>query len=215
MKFIADKLEEMDKSFSTKKESEKWLMILGVAGLITIIAYNYLLPYSESVYEVSEAEKNRLNKSVAEKNQYLSSITIGGDINYYIKQFDRTIEDDKQSIVQLKKKIAYINSSLNKLSPMLFNQRSWAVFLNSIAANARMYNVKINFIKNKYTNTKGSFGHVLEVEVESSGNFKDMVKFLNVLEQNTLVTDIYNSHLMGSDEGITSDINISVWGINH
>lgn len=215
MKFIADKLEEMDKSFSTKKESEKWFMILGVAGLIALVAYNYLLPYSESVYEVSETEKNRLNKSVAEKNQYLSSITIGGDLNYYIKQFDSTIESNKQTIVQLKKKIAYINRSLNKLSPMLFNQRSWAMFLNSIAESARMYNVKINFIKNKYTDTKGSFGHVLEVEVESSGNFKDMVKFLNVLEQNTLVTDIYNSHLMGSDEGITSDINISVWGINH
>ena len=76
-------------------------------------------------------------------------------------------------------------------------------------------NIDISYIKNKYTDTQGSFGHVLEVEIKSSGDFKDMVKFLNILEQNTLVTDIYSSRLMGSDEGITSDINISVWGINH
>jgi len=215
MKFIADELEKMDKYFSTKKESEKWFMILGVAGLITMMAYSYLLPYSEGLYEVSEAEKNRLNKSIAEKNAYLNSITIGGDRNYYIKQFDRDIKKKKGRILLLKRKIDYINKSLNKLSPMLFNQRSWAVFLNSIAENARTNNVKIDFIKNKYTDTQGSFGHVLEVEIKSSGDFKDMVKFLNILEQNTLVTDIYSSRLIGSEEGITSDINISVWGINH
>ena len=47
MRVIADKLENMDKYFSTKKESEKWLMILGVAGIITFLGYSYLLPYAE------------------------------------------------------------------------------------------------------------------------------------------------------------------------
>jgi len=46
MKFIEDKLEELDGYFAPKKESEKWLIILGIAGFITYMAYDYLLPYT-------------------------------------------------------------------------------------------------------------------------------------------------------------------------
>jgi len=215
MKAIADELEKMDKYFANKKESEKWLMILGVAGAITMVAYTYLLPYAEDMYKTTEAEKNRLNKSIAEKNTYLNSITVAGDRNFYIKKYDRDIKSKKNRIVKLDKNIAYINNSLNKLSPMLFNQKSWAIFLNSIAENAKVNNIELDFIKNKYTDTKGSFGHVLEIEVGTTGDFKNVVKFLNVLEQNTLVTDVYSSVLKGTNEGINADINISVWGINH
>ncbi len=215
MKAIADELEKMDKYFSTKKESEKWLMILGVAGLITLLAYMYLLPYSEDLYKTTEAEKKRLTVSIAEKNTYLSSITLSGDRNYYIKKYDNDIKNKKQQIVSLNKKIAYINNSLKKLSPMLFNQKSWAIFLNSITENAKVHNVELQFIDNKYTDTKGNFGHVLEIEISGRGDFKNIVKFLNELEQNTLVTDIYSSHLEGSDDGISADINISVWGVNN
>jgi lipopolysaccharide export LptBFGC system permease protein LptF len=215
MKAIANELEKMDKYFSTKKESEKWLMILGVAGIITFLAYTYLLPYAEGIYKSSEAKRNQLTKSIIEQKSYLDSITINGDRNYYIKKYDRDIKNKNGQIVLLNKKIAYINSNLDKLSNMLFNQKSWSNFLNSITENAKQNNIDIQFIKNRYVDNKGNFGHVLEIEVGGSGSFKDMVKFLNVLEQNTLVTDIYSSHFMGSSDGINADINISVWGINH
>jgi hypothetical protein len=98
---------------------------------------------------------------------------------------------------------------------MLFNQKSWAIFLNSITETAKTHDIELQFIKNQYVDSNGSFGHVLEVEVGSRGEFKNLVKFVNELEQNVLVTDIYSSHLQGSDNGINADINISVWGINH
>ena len=78
-----------------------------------------------------------------------------------------------------------------------------------------MNNIDIEFIKNKKIDNKGNFGHVLEVEVGAKGNFKDIVKFINVMEQNTLVTDVYSSIFEGTNDGISADINISVWGINH
>ena len=215
MKAIANELEKMDKYFSTKKESEKWLMILGVAGIITFLAYTYLLPYAESVYKNSESKKNRLTKSIAEQKAYLNSITVGGDKNYYVKKYDRDIQNKKKQIVTLNKKIEYIDSNLNRLSGMLFNQKSWSNFLNSITENAKQNDIDIEFIKNRYVNSKGNFGHVLEVEIGTTGNFKDVVKFLNNLEQNVLVTDVYSSSFQGNNEGISADINISVWGINH
>jgi len=217
MKFLEDKLEALDTYFAPKKESEKWLMILGVAGLIAYVAYAYLLPYTESMYKKSESTKKSIQKSIIDNNTYLNSITVGGDRNYYIKKFDRDIKMKKQGIVRINNDIQFIDINLGKLSDMLFNQKSWSTFLNSITHKAEVQNVDISYIANKYVDNNGSFGHVLEIAVGCKGQYKSIVKFMNEIEQNTLVTDIYGTRFtsdMNSTE-VMADINISVWGINH
>ncbi len=217
MKFLEDKLEALDAYFAPKKESEKWLMILGVAGLIAYVAYAYLLPYTETMYKKSESTKKSIQKSIVDNNTYLNSITIGGDREYYIKKFDHHIVNKNKRIVKVNNNIKCIDKNLEKLSDMLFNQKSWSKFLNSITHTAEVQNVDLGYITNKYVDSNGSFGHVLEIGVGCKGGYKNIVKFINELEQNTLVTDIYGTTFI-SDQNSTdvlADINISVWGINH
>ena len=217
MKFIEDKLEALDAYFAPKKESEKWLVILGVAGVISYLAYAYLLPYTEDMYKKSERTKKSIQKSIVDNNTYLNSITVGGDRNYYVKKFDKDIVNKKETIVNTTKKITFINDNLNQLSDMLFNQKSWSKFLNSITDKAEIHNVDIQYINNHYVDNNGSFGYVLEIAVGCKGEYKGIVKFMNELEQNTLVTDIYGTKfsLDTNSSDILADINISVWGVNH
>jgi len=217
MKLLEDKLEELDVYFAPKKESEKWLLILGVAGIIGYLAYAYLLPYTEDLYNKSERKKASIQKSIVDNNTYLNSITVGGDREYYIKKFDNDIVRKKQQIVKLNNNIAFIDSNLEKLSDMLFNQKSWSKFLNSITHKAEVHNVDIEYIESQYVDTNGSFGHVLEIVVGCDGEFKTIVKFMNELEQNVLVTDIFKTELSLDENSsdINADIHISVWGINH
>ena len=58
---------------------------------------------------------------------------------------------------------------------------------------------------------------MLEIGVQCAGDFKNIIKFMNDLEQNALVTDIYRSSIYvdANRSVILSDINISVWGVNH
>ena len=217
MKFIEDRLEALDAYFAHKKESEKWLIILGVAGMIAYLAYAYLLPYTEDMYKKSERTKKSIEKSIQDNTTYLRSITKNGDREYYIKKYNRDIKNKKQHIVKLNEKIAFIDKNLNKLSDMLFNQKSWSKFLDSITDRAEVQNVDIQYLTNKYVDHNGSFGHVLEIAVGCKGSYKSLVKFMNELEQNTLVTDIYGSTLSldKNSTDIVADINVSVWGINH
>jgi hypothetical protein len=217
MKFIEDKLEELDNYFAPKKESEKWLIILGVAGIIAYLAYAYLLPYAEEKYKKSEITKKNIQKSIADNNTYLNSITVSGDKDFYVKKYDNDIIRKKKQIVTLNKKITFIDTNIYKLSDMLFNQKSWARFLNSITDRAEVQNVNIRYITNDYIDNNGSFGHVLEIGIGCEGSYKNIVKFMNELEQNTLVTDIYGTKfaLDANAEQVVADINISVWGINH
>ena len=217
MKFLEDKLESLDAYFAPKKESEKWLMIIGVAALIAYIAYTYLLPYTEDKYKKSEREKQSIQSSILNNKTYLNSITVSGDRDYYVKKYDNDMVIKKQKIIDTKKKITFIDQNLEKLSDMLFNQKSWSKFLNSITRKAEIQDVDIQYIENKYVNNKGSFGHVLEVAVGCKGEYPNIVKFINELEQTTLVTDIYGTKFKSEENStnVLADINISVWGINH
>lgn len=216
MKYIENKLEALDEYFAPKKESEKWLLILGIAGLIAYLAFEFLLPYTEKMYKKSETTKKSIQKSIEDNNIYLNSITVGGDRNYYIKKFDQDISAKKGNIVRLNKKIAMVDKNLEKLSDMLFNPKSWSKFLNSITDKAEVQNVNIQYIANKYVDNKGNFGYVLEVGIGCKGSYRNIVKFMNELEQNVLVTDIYGTDLTvdKTSSDIHADINISVWGIN-
>ena len=217
MKLLEDKLEELDVYFAPKKESEKWLLILGVAGIIGYLAYAYLLPYTEDLYNKSERNKKSIQKSIVDNNTYLNSITVGGDREYYIKKFDNDIVTKKKNIVKLNSNIKFIDSNLEKLSDMLFNQKSWSKFLNSITHKAEIHNVDLQYIESEYVDNNGSFGHVLEIVVGCEGEYKTIVKFMNELEQNVLVTDIFKTELRLNDNAssLNADIHISVWGINH
>jgi len=216
MKFLEDKLEALDAYFAPKKESEKWMIILGIAGVITYLSYEYFLPYTEQLHKKSEVKKKSIEKSVKDNTIYLNSITVNGDKDYYVKKYTRDINHKKEQIEKIKKRIVFIDSNLNKLSDMLFNQKNWSIFLNSITNKAEMQNVDLSYIRNKYVDNNGSFGHVLEVGVGCKGDYKSIVKFMNELEQSILVTDIYGTQLYMDENSskVVADINISVWGIN-
>ena len=217
MKILEDKLESLDAYFALKKENEKWMMIFAVAALIAYIAYTYLLPYTEDMYKKTEREKQTIQSNISNNATYLNSITVSGDRDYYVKKYDNDILIKSQKIVDTKNKIIFIDENLEKLSDMLFNQKSWSKFLNSITRKAEVQNVDIQYIENNYVDHKGSFGHVLEIAIGCKGEYPNIVKFINELEQNTLVTDIYGTQITSEENttNVFADINISVWGINH
>ena len=217
MKFIADHLEKLDGYFATKSETQKWLYVIIIAGVIAYIGYDLISSYAEERYNSTERVKNRLLNSINENTTYLEYITKNGDKDYKVKQDDQKISNKKKEILKVNNKIHFLDNKLMGLSDMLFNEKSWSKFLNSITSKAKIHNVDLRYIDNKYADSNGSFGHVLEIAVGVVGSYKDTVKFINELEQNVLVTDIFETKFIydANTSSLQSDINISVWGINH
>jgi len=216
MRYLEDKLEELDRYFSQKSESEKWLIILLIAAVIGYILYLYLFPYAESKYQASLRTQKKLEKKIAEEKRYLRSITVNGDRNFYIKKFDREIAQKKKQIADYEEKIALLNRSFEKLSEVLFNRKNWAIFLDSITRRAHANDVELVELTNHYVKGKENFGHVLEMGIRCRGRFQSIMAFVNDLEQNKLVTDVYHSDIYPEENGtmISADLNVSVWGVN-
>ncbi len=216
MRYIEDKLENLDSYFANKSSSEKWLIILLVAGVVGYILYLYLFPYAEDRYKTSMLTQKRLHQKIAEEKTYLRSITVNGDRNFYIKKFDREIAQKKKAIKNYEKRIALLDQSFQKLSEVLFNRHNWAIFLDSITARAHANDVDILELQNHYVNDKKSFGHVLEMDIKCRGKFQSIMAFINDLEQNKLVTDVYKTDIRLDPETdtIVADLKVSVWGVN-
>ncbi len=216
MKELADFLERMDAYFEGKTGTERLALILLPALLVAYLAWSVLNPMAEEAHEKSIANKKRIEKKLGEDKAYLKSITVNGDRDYYVKDYDRKIASAHKRAKIYRAKIALLDKNLNKLSDTLFNKKSLSLFLDSITVQAHVRNVEIGSILNKPVDTNATFGHVLEVGVACQGDFPDIVKFMNDLEQNTLVTDIYGSRIYteSNDSYVHADINISVWGVN-
>ncbi|KIM07937.1 MAG: hypothetical protein KU29_05720 [Sulfurovum sp. FS06-10] len=217
MKALVNILNALDEFFKGKSENEKWMILLMIFVVIGYLSYTLFLPYAQDAYNSSVRTKQQLQKSIATHNEYLSTITKNGDRDYYIKKYDHDIEGVKKQINITNDDINFISSNLDELSPLLFNKKSWSNFLNSITKEAKEQTVNINYIDNNYVDNNGSFGHILQIAVGCDGEYKNIIKFINRLEKNVLVTDIYGSHIYMDKNASTTfaDINISVWGINH
>ena len=206
MKAIANILNSLDEYFEVKSDNEKWMMIAMLSVVIGYISYSSFYPFAEKKYNTALQQSNKLKKSIQSNRQYLQSITVNGDIEFYVKKYSNDIENLNKNINTANDDISFIVSNLDELSPLLFNKESWSKFLNSITKQAEKQSVKINYIENNYVDNDGSFGHVLQI-----------AKFVNQLEKSVLVTDVYGSHLYldKNDTIISADINISVWGVNN
>ncbi|MCK4442351.1 MAG: hypothetical protein KAU90_10115, partial [Sulfurovaceae bacterium] len=136
-----------------------------IVVVIGYMAYSIFLPYAQDKFNSSTKKRTSLQKSISNHKQYIQSITVGGDRDYYIKKYDKDIINLEKNILNANKNINFISAKLEELSPLLFNKKSWSIFLNSITKQAKKQDVKIKYINNNYVDNNGSFGHILEIAV--------------------------------------------------
>lgn len=67
---------------------------------------------------------------------------------------------------------------------------------------------------NEYATNNTSFGHILDITLKTTGEYKNTLKFINSLEQSDLVVDIHDLGIK-AEKSLNTDLNISVWGITY
>jgi hypothetical protein len=206
---IENYLHEIDTIFKNKEQKEMYMTYgMIVAGIFTF-AYFFFWNSSFESFEHTRANVMHLEKQIAADKQYLQR-----NPQIKIVQLDREIKNINNNMLINKKNNDYIKSKILTISSLIYDERAWGQYLDSITTNAQKYHVKINNITNKYAKTGSSFGHILDITVSAEGNFRDTVKFINSLEQSDLVVDIHDFDIK-AENTLTSDFKISVWGIKY
>ena len=206
---IEDYLHKIDTIFKDKEQKEIYMTYAMIVAAIFAFAYLFFWDSSFESFKQTHANVLRLEKQIASDKQYLQR-----NPEIKITQLDRGIKRINEEMMMHKKNNAYIKSKIETISSLIYDERAWGEYLDSITTNAQKYHVQINKLTNKYAKTGSSFGHILDITVNTEGNFKNTVKFINSLEQSDLVVDIHDFD-MKAEDALKSDFNISVWGIKY
>ncbi len=210
-----DILEQIDNALKDKKPTELYMIYMAIAIVFGFISYQFIYPVTDSnlkkIQKKVKVTKNRLNKEIS----YLKSKTVNGDHRFYIKKLQKDIKELEENLEKTKYENTYVDNKLKELSYLLFNDENWAKFLDNISYLAKKYHVTIEHIKNKFNDINmHKVEQILEVEVAAKGRFKDMMKFINAIEESKLVVDIHSLH-MESKKTLNTKFKIAVWGMKY
>ena len=206
---IEDYLHRIDSLFKEKTQKDTYITYAMVVAIV--FAFSYMLFWDSSFeeFEATRAKVVVLEQNINEDKTYLKS-----NPESKITNLERDIVQINKEMLTHKDNNAYIKSKIETISALIYDERAWGEYLHSISKNAQKYNVKILNLTNKYAENNSSFGHILDISVKSSSNYKNTLKFINSLEQSDLVVDLHYLDINASDK-LNSELNISVWGITY
>ena len=204
---IEDYLHKIDSAFKEKSQKDTYMtygMIVAV-----VFAFSYLLFWDSSFeeFEQTRAKVVDLEKKITDDKTYLQA-----NPESKITGLEQQIVLINKEMLGHKDNNAYIKSKIETIAALIYDERAWGEYLHSISKNAQKYNVKITNLTNKYSDNNSSFGHILDISVKSTSNYKNTLKFMNSLEQSDLVVDLHYLDINASNK-LKMDLNISVWGI--
>jgi len=207
-------LKQLDSYLESRKSSEKVLLYLTIFALIFFLSYRYLFPLGEKILKEAKTERDRLLQKIEIDRAYLKSIAVHGDPQYSIKLASKRLENLTKKLQEIIQAEHYLDMKLKELSYLLYNKKKWAHFLDSLADKAQNHHVEIHYILNNFLDVTKNLGHVLEIEIKCSGEFQNILSYINSIEQSDLIVDIYDLQIK-TPHPLTTTLKVSVWGINY
>ena len=139
-----------------------------------------------------------------------------GDRNFKINEETKTLEVLKNRYANVLKFNGYFDTKLKELSFLLFNDQNWANFLDNIVLLAKQNNIKILELKSdiKEPNLQ-KIEQILNIDITFLGGFKDMLSYINSLEESKLVVDLHKMDVNSTQKDLGAKISISVWGMKY
>lgn len=211
---------KIDNYFDNKKPSEVSVMLLASLILSGVVIYYAITPYAQEHHDNAMSENSSVTTKLNEVNNKLDSLSLNNDRNN-----DRNfkINQEKNSIKQLQIKLAdtqkmnqYFDDKLKELSYLIFSEQSWADFLDNLALLANKNNVKITKISNTFKEPSAEkIEQMLDINISVDGGFKDIVGYINAIEESKLVVDVSNIDINSTNGKLKGNLGVYVWGMKY
>ncbi len=206
---IEDYLHSIDKQLEHKEKREIYMMYIMIFAAIFAFSYMLFWDSAKHSFEQKLVKVQKLKKKINKDKTYLRRNTPAT-----VAALDAKIKATKKQLIDYKDYNQYIKTQIESIPFLLYDEKVWGNYLNAIDLKAKRYSIKLLKLENNYNFTGESFGHVLDVSIKSAGNYKNILKFLNSLEESQLVVDVHDFDV-NATEFLQGDINLSVWGIRY
>ena len=213
-------LVKIDNYFDGKKPSEVTLMLIMALVLSGVIAYYAVIQYAEDYYDNSMLTNSQTTDELNKVNAYLDSVSQNNDRNndrnFKINQKQNELKQRQNELADAKNMNQYFDNKLRELSYLIFNEQSWADFLDSLALLANKNNVKITKIVNTFKEPNAQkIEQILDINVSVDGNYKDIIGYINAIEESKLVVDVNGIDINSTNGKLKGNMGIYIWGMKY
>ncbi|MBC8236958.1 MAG: type 4a pilus biogenesis protein PilO [Helicobacteraceae bacterium] len=206
---IEDFLQNIDNYFKDKTKKDVYMTYFMIFAIIFAFSYLLFWDTSEADFNAKRTQVVSIESKIAMDNLYLQKNPISK-----IAQIENEIKNAQIETLKYKDNNQYIKNKIEEISSLIYDEQTWGEYLHSISKNARLYNVKILNLHNQYAENKTTFGHILDINLKVTGDYKNTINFINSLEKSDLVVDLHDINIEALNK-LHSDLNISVWGITY
>lgn len=209
-------LTKIDNYFDEKKPSEVTIMLFAALVLSAVIVYYGIIPYAQDYYDESIRENDQITQDLNKVNSYLSTISQGDDRNFMINKKQNELLQQQNKLADAQNMNQYFDNKLKELSYLIFNEQSWADFLDNLAFLANKNNVKITKIINTFKEPNAQkIEQVLDVNISVDGDYRDIVSYINAIEESKLVVDVNNIDINSTNGKLRGNMGIYIWGMKY
>ncbi len=207
---MLDKLEEF---LEGKNEREKIIILLMPIMLFGAISYLHLFPLAEEYLKSAQNKKSSLTLRINQNRNYLKSIRADLGEKVIIAKYKKVVFKIRDEVVKVNSKINYINFKVNEFTK---EQNRWSSFLDFIAFSSNKNSLNISHISSTqfpYENQR--LFKNLHIEVQGSGDFKDILNYINDIETFGVFVDVDNLllHYNEDKKKLIFKLNIYNWEI--
>ncbi|MDX9813292.1 MAG: type 4a pilus biogenesis protein PilO [Sulfurimonas sp.] len=205
---LENTLQKIDNFFSAKSKKDTNMIYIMLIAVIFAVVYP-LYDFSFDKFSETKEKVDSVSGKIAQDKAFLTA-----NPETKISKLDSDIAKNKKEHDDLVEANAYIKEKIYSISSLVYNEKAWGEYLDSISLNALKHNVKILNFNNKYVSNDESFGHVLDISLDTRASYENTLKFIASLEQSNLVVDLHNFKISAKDH-LDANLNISVWGITY
>jgi hypothetical protein len=181
--------------------------------MIVIVSFSLAYPFYDLSMNEFETKKKKV-QDITAKIEY-DKLYLKVNTEAKVAMLTQEIKGLEVELAAQKEKNSYIKEKIETISSLIYDEKAWGEYINSISVNALKHNIKIiNFANNYSENNESAFGHVLDIALEVKGSYLNTVKFINSLEQSELVVDVHDFSIKAQDK-LNTNLDISVWGITY
>ncbi|MEA2100619.1 MAG: hypothetical protein U9P72_10875 [Campylobacterota bacterium] len=200
-------LYKIDSRLKDKTKKDIYMLYSLIFGALFVIPYLFFWDSSEKMFQDNKAQVLDISSKIKSDKIFLQN-----NPHSKITLLEKDISSAKIRLQRNKDNNKYIKKEIEAISSLFYDEKIWGEYLHSISINAKKYNVTILDFTNSSIMNNSSFGHMLDINIKSTANFNNTLKFINSLEQSNLVIDIHSLDIE-AHEMLNTELNLSVWGI--
>ena len=201
------KLEELDNFLESQNDAEQKIIFFLPILIIGFIMYYFIFPITDELVTKVENENYQLKLQLNTKNnQIMKTINTMNKLNID----DSTLT---MKVNQLKKTEIIVKNLMEQVKFLIFNFNKWAKIYNSIPEYLKDNNLLLlkldnELFLNEITKTKKLVNLKMRINLEVLGDFKNVIKLINIFEAKKMIVKIEKF----KTDGVKSNITIDIYG---